>query len=84
MDAVIGQLNTSVLVESERIPLTSTLSSVALVLGMHDAAEERDSREMPPEEEESSQGALVKWLKAELEFTGSCRGKLSCPGVCGY
>jgi hypothetical protein len=45
LDALIGQLNMSVLVESERILLTSTLRPGALVLGMHDATKKRDSEE---------------------------------------
>jgi len=62
MDALIGKLNTGVLVDSERTILTSTLSSGALLLGV---PEERDTRV----EAGSSEGALVNRLKADLKFT---------------
>jgi hypothetical protein len=65
MDALIGKLNTGVLVDSERTILTSTLNSGALLLGANDVPDERDTRE----EVDSSEGALVSRLKADLKST---------------
>jgi hypothetical protein len=64
MDSLISKLNMSVLVDSERILLTSALNSGAVRLRTQ---HERDSRSPPPEED-SSEGALVKRLKADLRF----------------
>ena len=63
-DKLIGKLNTGVLVDNERIMLTSTLSSGALAMGADDVPEEWDLGKIPPEEQDSSQSALVKRLEA--------------------
>lgn len=61
MNRLMGKLNMGSLRDSERMILTSTLKSGALILDMQ---EER----VIPDEQDSSQSALVKRLEAALKL----------------